>query len=475
MSARTPIAPYLAVTDRNPYPLPTLPTLGPAGSSFVDPTFGAAIDRVTDGNTRPDSIGCSFRTPSSPHSLACAADGSCFYVTSTDGTILIVDTATLKPRAVRPTSYIEPQFSFVRPTVMYLARQRTVIESLDLSTGLYAPLIQLTDIGAAAGTYIGYLMSSAGSERVCAIFGGTQQDRHFLCVVFDPTHVAASNMLIVNSTASTLNGVPTNIPLNYKLHHAAIDKSGRYVMLYPTSADMSSARKAPQSVLWDTQTGTFTELGPTTTPYGHDAMGFGVSVNQDAQGTWDADQWQFRKLAAPTTPVNVLPHVLMPREVYIDGHSCWQNATLDGAAPVFTELYQYGSQITAGVWRAWDNEIVAIQTNAPAGADPTVWRFCHHRSDIRSDLNPLDTGFWYQPRVNVSPDGKYLLFTSNWGKTLGVDPNPGDATVGFRQDVFRLRLDAASATVPPATLADVLGWLRQAEAAVNAMIAGGAK
>lgn len=30
---RTSVAPYLAVTDRNAYPLPPLPTFGPAGST----------------------------------------------------------------------------------------------------------------------------------------------------------------------------------------------------------------------------------------------------------------------------------------------------------------------------------------------------------------------------------------------------------------------------------------------------------
>ena len=35
----------------------------------------------------------------------------------------------------------------------------------------------------------------------------------------------------------------------------------------------------------------------------------------------------------------------------------------------------------------WDDEIIAVQTDAAAGADPTVWRFAHHRSDIHNDLD----------------------------------------------------------------------------------------
>lgn len=466
MAPRTSVGLYLAVTDRTPYPLPALPTLGPAGSSFVDPTFGSTITRLTDGNTRPDAPNCSFRTPSSPHSLAWSCDGKWFWLTSTDGTILVLST-TGGPTA-RPSSYIEPQFSFVQPGVLYLARQRTLLETCNVATLNYAPLLDMTAIGAVAQTYIGFVSSSAAPERVSVLCGGTQQDKHYLVAVLDPLN-PMTGLLVVNTVASTVNGQPTNIPLSYHLHHACIDRSGRYVMLYPTSADMTSTRKAPQSVLWDTQAGTFTELPETAYSSGHDALGYAQSVNQDAQGTWDADQWQIRQLATPLAPRNELPSVLTPKEIYIDGHECWNNATPDGSAPFFTELYQYGLQIAAGVWRAWDDEIIALAIDGS-----TAWRFCHHRSDVRSDNNLLNTGFWYQPRVNVSIDGKWALFTSNWGKTLGTDPNPGDPTITFRQDVFLLRLDAPAAVTLP-TLADVAALLAQAQTAIGALQASGVK
>ncbi|MGH9408667.1 MAG: hypothetical protein ACRD1V_04365, partial [Vicinamibacterales bacterium] len=48
-------------------------------------------------------------------------------------------------------------------------------------------------------------------------------------------------------------------------------------------------------------------------------------------------------------------------------------------------------------------------------------------------------GFWYTPRPNVAPDGRWVLFTSNWEKTLGTDPR-ADATERARQDVLLLKL-----------------------------------
>ena len=59
------------------------------------------------------------------------------------------------------------------------------------------------------------------------------------------------------------------------------------------------------------------------------------------------------------------------------------------------------------------------------------------------------------PRTNVSPDGRWVLFTSNWEKTLGVDPS-GESGSGARQDVFLLKLaggdsaSVATATAPTA-------------------------
>jgi hypothetical protein len=53
---------------------------------------------------------------------------------------------------------------------------------------------------------------------------------------------------------------------------------------------------------------------------------------------------------------------------------------------------------------AWDDEVLAVQTDdGDQGAE--VYRFAHHRSDVRDDLTPSQTSFWYLPRPNVSPDG----------------------------------------------------------------------
>ena len=478
--------PYRAIVERLPHAKPATPVLGLAGSSITDPVFGSRIIRVTDGATRPASPNRSYRTPSSPHQNAWSAAGTYFYTTSTDGSIIPFrfDPAAGRASRVNPTTsgaggmvmtfYIEPQFSYVNDSVIYGSSNTAprTIEQYDFSTNTYTRLLDLDSVvPGLAGTYIGGLGSGAGTpERLMAFFGGASQDHHYYAIVFDKTNPA--QRLVLNTKASTVNGVATPIPLNFELHHATMDRSGRYVMLYPPWHDLALPRKAAQSYLWDTSTGVFTALVDAARPYGHDAFGYGISVNQDCctSTTWDAAQWQLRNLATPLVTRDLITTILTPKVVYLDEHTTWNNARPDRAVPVISGVFR--SPLSTVGWRAWDDEIIAIQTDAAPGMDATVWRFAHHRTDTRSDIDPMGVSFWYQPRPNVSPDGRWVIFTSNWDKTLGVDPG-GDATTMARQDVFIVELrSAATNTTVPVTLSLTAPPAGRVSVAYSAPLAG---
>lgn len=457
----TSIDPYKAVTDRVARAKPALPNPGAAGTAITDPVFQSRIYRLTDGLTRPGATNRSFRTPSSPHQNAWSALGTYFYVVSGDGTVIPFKFDATKGTAQRlqPTAsgdgglvlrfYIEPEFSRVSDSLIYgstsglAGSTLRTIDQFNLSTGAYTRLLDLDAVvPGLAGTYIGGVAASAGSvERIMAFFGGAGQDLHHYVVVFNKSNPASRQVL--DTTANTINGARISFPLSISLHHATMDRSGRYVMLYSTWTDQSSARKAAQSYLWDTQTNAFTELNTAALPYGHDAFGYGMSVNQDCcvATSWDAAQWQLRNLATPLVTRDLITNVLTPKEIYLADHTTWNNASASRMMPVISGLMRAPASTTA--WRAWDDEIVAIQTDAAAGADAVVWRFAHHRSDVRSDTDPMGVSFWYEPRPNVSPDGRWVMFTSNWEKTLGTDPT-GDPTTRARQDVFIVKLQPSS-------------------------------
>jgi hypothetical protein len=447
---------YDAISDRTPRAKPALTELGGAGFAFHDPVFGTRLTRITDGLTRPGALDRSYRTPSATHSNAWSADGRHFYGVSTDGTVIpfAFDPATMTASRLEPTTtgdggrtirvFAEPSFSYTRPGILYgtssgPGTNLRRVDEYDLATQQFTMLLNLdTLVADLAGTYIGGLLNSgSATERIVAFFGGTGQDRHMYLVVFD--RATPSNRRLVDTLASTVDGVPANIALNFRIHAAAIDRSGRYVTIYPTGQDLQAPRSAAPAYVWDVQTNTFT-----ATPLvaarsgGHDAYGYGVRVNQDCctATTWDAAQWQFRSLAAPLATADLITPVLTPISIYMSDHPSWHHAQPDRLVPFLDATYRYGANTTA--WRAWDDEIIAVQTDQ-AGAGGTVWRFAHHRSNVNHDGDPSRISFWYTPRVNVSPDGHWALFTSNWEKSLGYDPR-GETGGAARQDLFLIEL-----------------------------------
>jgi hypothetical protein len=128
-------------------------------------------------------------------------------------------------------------------------------------------------------------------------------------------------------------------------------------------------------------------------------------------------------------------------------HQSWANAQPGALLPFISATYRYGLNTTA--WRAWDDEIIAVQTDvAFAGQGGTVWRFAHHRSNVANDNNPSIMSFWYTPRAIVSQDGRWAMFTSNWDKTLGIDSR-GDPGGMYRQDVFIVELKSGGSVTAP--------------------------
>jgi hypothetical protein len=336
----------------------------------------------------------------------------------------------------------EPEFSATNPNVVYGVGGgvRTVSE-YDFAAKTYSSVLNVDSVVSGLSGYIGgTAVGGATSDNIMVFFGGPQQDLHHYALWYPVANPSAKKLL--DTTASTLNGVPTTIALNFKLHSASIDRSGRYVLLYPTWVDQAAPRYASQEYIWDTVTDTFTALtsggkdgGPNVHPYGHDAPGFGYNVNADCctASTWDAAQWQVRSLVDPLISSDLISPVMTPKELYLADHTSWSNAQPSTLVPVISATYRHGDNTTA--WRAWDEEVLAIETGAPAGTGATVWRFAHHRSIVASEANPLVLSFWYTPRPNVSRNGRWAFFTSNWEKTLGSDRD-----LTFRQDVFLVEL-----------------------------------
>lgn len=397
----TPPAPAWPVTDRVTRPKPAPPPLGPAGYTFKDPAFGSIVIRVTDPLTNG---GAAFRVPSNAQRAAWNSTGSRFVLMGPwgDAHVFAFDgvTATQLPTA-RSHSYIEPSFSYSDPHALYGVgglNHHTVLAD-NLLTGMVDIVLDLAVKYPTLDTsgYVGDLVTTDGDIWV-TFFGGPAQDQHRY------VHHSQAGLLDVQ-------------PFGFKIHALSIDRTGRFVLIYPTAPDL--ARGVASVQIWDTRS--VTGLVPVKhLTGGHTSLGYGALINQDccSMSSWDAAQWQIRNLYTPTITRDLISPVLLPKEVFLSEHSNWRAARSDRRVPFVSSTFRYGANDTP--WRAWDDEIISVATDGSG----TVSRFAHHQSLPEGD-------FWSQPIVNVDPSGRYALFTSNWGKTLGLG----------RQDVFLVILE----------------------------------
>jgi hypothetical protein len=414
-----PSPPYpTACTDRDVRTKPPLPLLGSASSVLVDPCFGSKILRVTDAAT---GNGSSWRVASNAHVASWSADSSMFFVVGAGRKLFRLDPNLLVAQPFADvTSQCEPSWSRTNPSQLFVVggpvtrtvQQVTVSDDVLITEDLLdLDTLGLPDL-VEPRTYVGGLVTS--DQSVVLFFGGKGQDDHHYALVLWKN----GGQQLIDTLQQPDGG--------FRLHSISVDRTGRYVVLYPVQA------KPYHMVIWDTDGDVFTPI--TEAPWGHDTQGYGIEINHDCSPAqdWDAAQWQIRRLDDVGVTYDLITPVLRPKEIYLDDHASWHNARPDRHLPVITATYRYGDNTVE--WRAWDDEVIAIATTGPS----TVYRFCHHRSDPRDETTPTNTYFWYQPIPSVSPCGRFALFTSNWEKTLGNDPSEAGR---FRQDVFLVQLD----------------------------------
>lgn len=125
--------------------------------------------------------------------------------------------------------------------------------------------------------------------------------------------------------------------------------------------------------------------------------------------------------------IHLIPD-LPPYKVWFDKHISWNDANPEDTIPACFSTYRDDNPTTPGaplkVDRAWENEVDCVETDGKA---QKVWRFAHTYSTGRS--------FWATPRGNVSQDGRYYMFTSDWEEELGKDSDGH-----YRTDAFIVQL-----------------------------------
>jgi len=421
---------YTARTDRKIVPYREKPPdIGPAGSIITDPDFGSRIARVTDAQADPKKAGRSLFSPSSSEQNAWNKTSTMFYVNTAGGSFLLYDfdPATMKTHLASAPNLPwsgEPQFSYTHANILYgMVRRDTVFQQYDVTTGKLSDVnnvskcvkLQATDSG-------GSPTVSADDNRFMTSLGPVQ-DKNYIVYVYDRTQ----GCRWYNTQTGEVGGQwgPRGIisaPDRFLIHNARMAKSGKYV--YVTRGGGPSVGKG--WVVWEIDT-----LNVNSCPQGckaHHVMGYSHILG--ASGMSHPLEIWMRPLNHLESTTSIITGLDPAKTFWYDSHYSWSNVDPNDTAPVCFSTYRPTNPDTPGtpllVTGPWENEIDCAETDGKASK---VWRFAHTYSTARN-------GFWSTPRGNVSQDGRFYLFTSDWQDQLGKQPN-GDK---YRSDVFVVEL-----------------------------------
>jgi hypothetical protein len=422
---------YCARTDRKTESyLKDPPALGPSGSVITDPTFGSRISRITDGATDSRSPGQSFHTPSSGEQNPWDSTGTHFYVGEAGGRYLLFDfdPSTMKAQRRNAPDFEwrgEPQFSFSQPNILYGVSERSrKIEQYDLASGRITTIADpSTCVKLGGGDHGASASASADDRRFLAVFG-PQQDKSFLVYVYD----RAKGCRWLNTQTGEIGGEwgpKGNISLErrFGIHDARMSKSGEFVLI-------SGSNEGP--VFWEVNTLSVTlcaQHAPTACG-GHHAMGYSHLINPS--GMSHPMDLRIRALAHPEVSSSLVGQ-LDKAEGWYDKHISWNNVGPEDTAPACLSTYRRDNPAAPGasltVKGPWENEIDCVETD---GKESRVWRFAHTYSTAQN-------GFWSTPRGNVSQDGRFYMFTSDWEDQLGTT-SAASREQKYRTDVFIVEL-----------------------------------
>jgi hypothetical protein len=377
-------------TDLGVYAEPPLQPLPQAGAKIIDPVFGTTILRLTDGS-QGDSR-CSVTYATIP----------VFNVNSTRAYVFCDPFSTARFFQFNPTTFVASSKTTI-PSPPVNLKQFWMIWSgtnPDVTYGnngmfIYAYNVALQTISTVldarqilvAGESLNWQMSKSENDDVFAdTFDGSSENIGY--VVWR----RSDNRVLLKKYES--------------VDEVEVDKTGRYLVV---------TRFGGGTGIWDLQTGTVNNL-----PAGFHHKGLGRAT---AFTVMNYGSLGYRSLATPTTMTKLLPdHTWnFPSQ---QGHfSMLANDELWGMASRY-------SPAGSGVVNAFDNELIQIATDG----SQRVRRLAHHRSVVQND------NYHAQPKANISRDGKFIAFSSNWGNGTG------------RVDVYvgQVLPDSSTDTTPPA-------------------------
>jgi hypothetical protein len=417
---------YCARVDHKVEPYPDAPpAIGPAGSIITDPIFGSRIVRVTDDKSDPRNPGGRLVTPAGANQNSWNTSSTLFYVITSGGGFLLYDfdPATLAPhqRSTPRLQWRALQFSFVHPNLLYGVTEKDAeIEQYDVSSGKATTINDPSKCLSLKSTDRAIALSGSSDDSRFLTVLGPQQDEDYILYLYD----REKGCRWYNTQTGEVGGQwgpkgTATLNERYGVHNAHLAKSGRYVMIGRGQGPPGPSRWR----IWDVETLNVTVCPAKCT--GHQTVGYTHVLNAGGD----------HPLAVIKRPVDHLDSTTLISDAHgspgywYDDHISWNNANSTDDNPACLSTYRPSNPATPRTALAvngpWENEVLCIETD---GKGSKIWRFAHTYSTAKN-------GFWSTPRGNVSSDGRFYMFTSDWQDQLGKEPDGK-----YRTDVFVVEL-----------------------------------
>jgi hypothetical protein len=435
VSAQNPQPYSLAATDRLIHPK-TRMVPPPRNMPFVDPDFGSLMVRATDETTNFKLPGTFLATEGSGQANVWSIDSSKFYTMGEGGQVLAFaftpSTMAISslPNASPGQALLLPlrngTFSTIDPNLIYGTTDRTplTITAYYFATGESTRVIDTRTCGTQPALGTGPdvrsdddVSISAGDRRISISEGGAQFSKHMFVIVYDKK----LGCRWYNTQTGEMGGKwgakgTANVATRYLVRHAYISRNGKCVRILTNWLGW---------FVWDVATLNVEHCGSRSrlSCGGYGVVGYDSLIN----GTGRIDDMQVlkRPLSNITQITQLVWPIPLPHYWGLQQHFSWSNVDAKDSVPVCGSTYLYDANGT--ITQPYEGEIFCVETD---GAASVVWRFAHNRATY------VEPYFNTQPVGNVSQDGQFFIWTSDWDMQLGIQENGTP-----RSDVWIVRLE----------------------------------
>lgn len=379
-------------------------------SSYRDPVFGTTIRQLTGAATAGQGF-----VPEYSKAGAFNADGTRFLVRGTDGSTRLFDSSTMEELETLPLPEgdIEPRWSPVDPRVLTYLDNTGASQVRQYSTA--------TGQSTVLGSYAGFGELSSGAEQ-----DHSREGRYYAIhgdQVYSGDTWMSTRAFVADLKTGSRGPVTTLVPPapGDFLDYVAITPDGNFVMVMwaLTGAGLYTRdwMFVRQLTDWDEHADFCrTRAGEDVLVIAHYRAGPNDEVVEmvPVSGAASTVIWQ-------ASAYNLALHV-----------SC-RNTAMPGWA--YLSSYWDGIGQRPGL-TPFENEVFALSLDSSPGA-PVVRRLAHTGMVERAD-------YFDEPHATVSPDGRVILFGSNFGRyvdsdsfanTFAIDLRDGQPTASRPQTI----------------------------------------